>query len=75
MYQYDPSFYRQWHQDHVAALRADYERPMKPEPRAVRTNRSLRRAWVYSLNARAAWLMVVMVPIGLMAVGVRAFAS
>jgi hypothetical protein len=75
MYQFDPGTARQWHADHTARMRADYLRAqrVKPEPRATRMNRRVRRAWVTSLNARAAGIMVVMVPIALVAVGVRAF--
>jgi len=75
MHQYDPSFVRQLHEERVAALKADYgHERAKPEPRALRMNRSLRLAWALSLNARAIWLIAVMVPICLVAVGVKTFA-
>jgi hypothetical protein len=75
MYQYDPGFSRQLHAERVAALRADYalrvEQP-RPEPRVGRTNRSIRLAWVSALGMRAIWLLAAMVPIGVVAVGIKA---
>jgi hypothetical protein len=77
MYQFDAESHRQWHLDHVAALKADYVRAqrLKPEPRVVRMNRSFRLAWVSSLSMRAAWLVAVMVPIAVVAVGIKELAS
>jgi hypothetical protein len=59
----------------MAALRADYaqrvEQP-RPEPRVKRMNRPIRLAWVSSFGMRAIWLLAVMVPIGVVAVGIKA---
>jgi hypothetical protein len=73
MFQYDPGFTRSLHQERVQALKRDYQ-PLewKRAPRMKRGRRQLRRAWVASLSTRAVWLMVVMVPVGLVAVGVKA---
>jgi len=80
MFQYDPDFCRQRHRERVAELRADYERAQRvervgPEPRVLRMNRSIRLAWVSSLGTRAVWLLAVMVPIAVIAVGTKAFVS
>lgn len=75
MFQYDPAFYRQRHRERVAELRADYE-PLvwaKSQSRVLRGRRQIRVAWAFSLSARAVWLTVVMVPIAVIAVGVKAF--
>lgn len=74
MYQFDPGTARQWHVDHTARMKDDYLRAQRVrEPRAERLNRQARRAWIASLNARAAPVMVVMVPVAAVAVGAKVF--
>jgi hypothetical protein len=76
MFQYDPGFSRRLHQERVAALKADYE-PLewKSGPHMLRGRRQLRLAWVLSLGTRAVWLVAVMVPIAVIAVGIKSVVS
>jgi hypothetical protein len=72
MFQYDSGFARRLHQERVQALKLDYQ-PLewKLAPRMKRGRRQLRLAWVASLSTRAVWLMAVMIPIAVIALGVR----
>jgi hypothetical protein len=76
MYHYDPDFYRQCHRERVAELKADYEQPtqrVRPEPRVrMGLSRSIRLVWVSTLGARAVWLLALMAPIAVVAVGIKA---